>query len=585
MPRLLAACARKPIRIATLVHNDCGGGEARKGADLVPVPVKGQGLLGEIGLFGRMKAQGWRGLLVPAVFVLAFLAVLAPIVAALLIAHHQSFAAERGKAQSLAAEVVRRADIARWQMAGALGKLQAPPAHDPCSDEGVRRMASAVLEYEQLQGAGYVRGDRLLCTAAGRQARPFPLGPAEFSTIRGYAVRPHGKLPFAPGVALIVITAPSGYTVFLHPKLSLDLPLADDREAIGVIGVSRAGMINQRGPVDARLLRPFFERGERTFVINDRLVSVLPSKAGDYAGFAILPMDEINGGMQRYLLFLLPIGLVCAIALILLLRLLVRAENSFETVAKRALKSSHEFYLRYQPLVDLRTGRWVGAEALVRWHRGTGEELRPDLFIPYLEEAGLITALTDKVFDLLAAEVDGDLRGRDDFYVAVNLASVDLQGDRLARLIEGLLAKTGCSARHFAIEATERGLIDAEDGSQALRAARDRGVRVALDDFGTGYSSLAYLQKFPLDYIKIDKSFVDSIATEAATSSVVTHIINMAQDLQLGLIAEGVETEAQARFLVERGVQYGQGWLFARPMRWADLVAGLDRQDQTARPV
>jgi sensor c-di-GMP phosphodiesterase-like protein len=234
--------------------------------------------------------------------------------------------------------------------------------------------------------------------------------------------------------------------------------------------------------------------------------------------------------------------------------------------------------MRYQPLVDLQTGRWVGAEALVRWRRTTGEELRPDLFIPYLEEAGLIPDLTDKVFDLVAEDVDGDLKGRDDFYVAINVASVDLRGDRLAGLIDTLLARTGCGARHFAIEATERGLIDAEDGNQALQAVRDRGVRVSLDDFGTGYSSLAYLQKFPLDYIKIDKSFVDSIATEAATSSVVVHIINMAQDLKLGMIAEGVETEEQARFLAERGVAYGQGWLYARPMPWAQLRAGLEAQ-------
>jgi sensor c-di-GMP phosphodiesterase-like protein len=260
-----------------------------------------------------------------------------------------------------------------------------------------------------------------------------------------------------------------------------------------------------------------------------------------------------------------------------LLRLLMRAENSLATVARRALRTD-EFYLRYQPLVELGTGRWIGAEALVRWHRATGEEMRPDLFIPYLEEEGLIGDLTDKVFEMLAADVGDDLKARDDFYVAINLASEDLRGDRLAGLIDTLLARTGCAARHFAVEATERGLIDASEGNQALQAARDRGICAALDDFGTGYSSLAYLQKFPLDYIKIDKSFVDSIATGAATSSVVVHIINMARDLELGIIAEGVETEEQARFLIERGVAYGQGWLFARPMPWAQLIAGLEQQ-------
>ena len=545
--------------------------------------AEGRGLPNEGGSFGRIGSLGWRSLLMSAVFALAFVAVIAPIAAALLIAHHQSFAANRDKARSLSMEVLRRADNAADQLKAGLERLNLPD-HAPCSDEGMRRMAGAVLEYEQLQGAGYVEHDRLLCTSAGRLSRPIDIGPPSFYTVRHYGVRTGVKLPIAPDVGLIAVGTPSGYVVFLHPRLTLDMPLANPREAIGVVGVSAPHLINRRGPVDLRLLRPFFQAHQTLFVTHDRLVSVQPSRIGDYAGFAILPMDETKDGMWRYLVVLLPIGLVCGGGLIVLLRILVRAENSFETVIRRALRSD-EFYLRYQPLVDLATGRWIGAEALVRWHRVTGEEVRPDLFIPYLEEAGLIPQLTDKVFDLVAADVDGDLKDRDDFYVAINIASVDLQGDRLAGLIDRLLGKTGCAARHFAVEATERGLIDAEDGNPALHAARARGLRVALDDFGTGYSSLAYLQKFPLDYIKIDKSFVDSIATEAATSSVVVHIINMAQDLKLGLIAEGVETEEQARFLAERGVAYGQGWLFARPMPWAQLKAGLDNQRGQTDPM
>jgi len=527
--------------------------------------------------FERVGSGGRTGLLVPAIFLLAFLAVAVPIIVALLIAQHQSFAAERERAQSLAVEVVRRGDLARQQMLAAVDKLEAPPAHTPCSADGIGRMSSATLKYEQIQGAGYVSGDRLLCTAAGVQDPPIPLGKEEFETIRGYGVRTNIRLPFASEVGLIAVSAPSGYTFFLHPRLTLDLPLRNEREAIGVIGVSRGVLINQRGPIDVRLLQPFLRSRQTIYVIRDRLVAVQPSRVGDYAAFAILPIDEVNAGIGRYLLILLPIGLLCAGGLILVLRVFVRAEKSFATIAKRALRSD-EFYLRYQPVVDLKTGRWVGAEALVRWRRDTGEELRPDLFIPYLEQAGLIRLLTEKVFALLAADAADDLCGREDFYIAINVASDDLRGDRLARLIDALIAGTGCSGRQFAVEATERGLIDAEDGTQALQAVRDRGVRVALDDFGTGYSSLAYLQKFPLDCIKIDKSFVDSIATGAATSSVVVHIIAMAQDLNLGLVAEGVETEEQARFLAERGVTHGQGWLFARPMSWEQLKAGLDAQ-------
>lgn len=540
-----------------------------------------RGLPGEVGLLGRMRAQGWRSLLVPTVFVLAFLAVILPILAALLIAHRQSFVAERQRARSLAAEVARRADATSAQTMSAIRDLQAPPAHEPCSAEGMRRMASAVLKYEQIQGAGYIESNRLICTSAGLLDRPIDLGPPQFYTRNHYSVRTGVKLAFAPDTGLIVLGAPSGYAMFVHPRLTLDIPLADRREAIGVIGVSVSRLVNHRGPIETGSLRGFYGAHRTSYVAGDRLVEVHPSTVGDYAGVATLPLDATRNGMGRYLLYLLPVGLVCGGALIFLLRILVRSENSLATIARRALRTD-EFHLRYQPLVELGTGRWIGAEALVRWHRPTGEEMRPDLFIPYLEEAGIVTLLTDKVFELLAADIGGDLKGRDDFYVSINIASEDLRGDRLMDRIETLLSKTGCGARYFAIEATQRGLIDAEDGGEALRAARARGICVALDDFGTGYSSLAYLQKFPLDYIKIDKSFVDSIATGAATSRVVGHIINMAHDLKLGIIAEGIETEEQCRFLIKRGVAFGQGWLFARPMPWAQLKAELDRQrDET----
>ena len=158
-------------------------------------------------------------------------------------------------------------------------------------------------------------------------------------------------------------------------------------------------------------------------------------------------------------------------------------------------------------------------------------------------------------------------------HIAINVCASDIQTGRLLDVLARALDGSGIAVGQIWLEATERGFIDVAAARNALERARAMGFSVAIDDFGTGYSSLAYLQNLPVDALKIDKSFIDTIGGDTVTSSVTSHIIDMAHTLELQIIAEGVETPLQADYLRERGVEYGQGWLFSKALPAAQFIA------------
>jgi sensor c-di-GMP phosphodiesterase-like protein len=279
----------------------------------------------------------------------------------------------------------------------------------------------------------------------------------------------------------------------------------------------------------------------------------------------------------------LPIGAFIAMFIVAVVVWLSRRRLSPLGELAIAIKN-REFVVHYQPIIELRRGICVGGEALVRWRRPDGSLVRPDLFIPLAEESGLIMPITDQVVAAVISDLGKELVADRSLHVSINLSAADVNTGRILPTIKNTLDKAGIEARQIWIEATERGFMDIDQARATITRARQLGHPVAIDDFGTGYSNLQYLQGLPLDALKIDKSFVDTIGANAATSSVVSHIIDMAKALNLSLVAEGVETELQASYLIGRDVEFAQGWLFSKPLPADDFIT-FHRRHKEGRAV
>jgi sensor c-di-GMP phosphodiesterase-like protein len=234
---------------------------------------------------------------------------------------------------------------------------------------------------------------------------------------------------------------------------------------------------------------------------------------------------------------------------------------------------NREFIVHYQPIVDLKTGQCVGGEALVRWQRPDGSLVKPDLFIPLAEDSGLIQPITDQIIETVIRDLGKLLLTDRALHISVNLSTEDVKTGRVLPVLEKALQHTGILTRQIWLEMTERSFLEIDVARSTVVKARELGHAIAIDDFGTGYSSLQYLEGLPLDALKIDKSFVDTIGRSTATSSVTSHIIDMAKTLNLVIIAEGVETREQWDYLRSRNVDLGQGFFFAKPMPASEFIA------------
>ncbi|MFJ7748534.1 putative bifunctional diguanylate cyclase/phosphodiesterase [Arthrobacter sp. NPDC097144] len=247
---------------------------------------------------------------------------------------------------------------------------------------------------------------------------------------------------------------------------------------------------------------------------------------------------------------------------------------------RRALPHG-EFFLEYQPVVDLSTGRMQGVEALVRWNHPTRGQVMPDAFIPLAEETGLIVSIGRWV---LRAALEQLARWRplvpagEDFLLRVNLAAAELQSMDLVDFVRGSLRETGSQAGELILEITESAFISGGDvETYSLRSLQALGVSLAIDDFGTGYSSISYLRRLPVDTVKVDRTLIADIDGDDGQLRFVDAVHNLIRAAGMEAVFEGIETAKQARRLQEMGCCSGQGYYFSRPVR-ADQVTALLRE-------
>ncbi len=254
---------------------------------------------------------------------------------------------------------------------------------------------------------------------------------------------------------------------------------------------------------------------------------------------------------------------------------------TLDTRLRQALERG-ELMLHYQPIVALDDRRMVGVEALVRWNDPEKGLVMPGAFVQAAEDTGLIVPLGEWVLEAGCAQLRGwqqqGMASR--LTLAVNVSTRQFEGRRLVKSVEQALARTGLAPECLELEITENVmLIMNDDVRWSLDTLREMGVRLSLDDFGTGYSSLSYLKQLPFHALKIDQSFVSRIPGLAGDTQIITTILALAKGLELEVIAEGIETQAQYDFLRDRGCEFGQGYLMGRPLAAGELAARMDRPE------
>lgn len=444
-----------------------------------------------------------------------------------------------------------------------LGALNSSP-YPHCSDAELHFFRDQLYKSEYLKDLGRIRGDKIDCSAnMGRLEEALPLPKPKFVQHDGIKVYQNLAPPSLTDIKGIGLELGGSYVVFNGYNFTrLRLP------SMQFISSESDKPNNQLGPLtgdssrgqgmvltedhDARLGSTLYST--RCYAAYSDCVTAfvsipeaLQADRSSIAGFVFL------GGLVGVFF-----GLYCSDAYL--------RSRSMERQLRRSIRKD-ELQMAYQPIVELASGRIVGAETLARWTDEAGVPVGPDVFIRLAEERGFVGSITRLVMHHALKDFAATLRRLPDFRISVNVAAADLADPVFLPMLDLALERAHVDAPSLTIEITESSTAHHDVAIETILALRRRGHSVHIDDFGTGFSSLSYLHDLAVDAIKIDRSFTKSVGTDAANAAILPKILSMAEALSLKVVVEGIETETQAAFFTATGQQMlGQGWLYGRPV-------------------
>ncbi len=503
-------------------------------------------------------------------WIICVFSIVIPLLAAAYLAHRQSMNEVSEQTTGMAAEVLRRGEVMVEESNAAYRKLSTVPGDNACSPASLMQMINIALDKRYLQAVGHVIGDRVECSSAGPPTIGFGFGPVNYETSSGVRVRTSVDLEVGSGKRFIVLER-GGFVVAVSPATLLDVFVNQRNVSIGLYSRSGQTALASRGEFDPTWKKRLQQARDGVFFDGSHLVAIQASRESGIVAYAAVPRSYLMARLRAFAVVMLPIGLVLGILIMLAALYLARLRTSLPSALRTALRR-REFVLHYQPIVEMASGRMVGAEALMRWPRGSEPGLSPALFIPTAEQYGLIGHFTEYALRQLANDAPRFIKQHPDAYLSVNLSPSDLHSGTVVDQLRHLIETPGIEARNIVAEVTEHSFLEPTKADHTIQRIRQLGIRVAIDDFGTGFSSLSHLTSLKTDYLKIDKVFVDAVGTESMLSQLALHLIGMAVSMKLIIVCEGVETRAQADFLQQHGVKYAQGWLFAKAQPMDELL-------------